>query len=252
MIKPDTLWSFLKQSEDGSELTVGRVCRSLAGHDIKPPLDRPERLLLKMIVESNEWHTKAVENERERKRAAYERKKAESPQFSKEKAASPQNSAYPSTRPPIHPSFLPSVQDNNTPSLAPSGLADSINALFERFWDSYPRKQSKKDAMAKFSRLFKGMSEKAAYELFDKIMGALDAHRRSDQWVRDEGRYIPYPATWLNQARWNDELAAVKVSTDETENAEFERRRKEEAKALKEKTIANVTVIDAETDGRHE
>ena len=28
----------------------------------------------------------------------------------------------------------------------------------------------------------------------------------SAQWQRDNGQYIPHPATWLNQGRWDDEL----------------------------------------------
>ncbi len=74
MIKPDTLWSFLKRSEDGSELTVGRVCRALAGHVVSPSLDANERLILRMIEESNEWHTEALEADRARKKAFRERK----------------------------------------------------------------------------------------------------------------------------------------------------------------------------------
>ena len=27
-----------------------------------------------------------------------------------------------------------------------------------------------------------------------------------DQWNRDNGQFIPHPATWLNQRRWEDEL----------------------------------------------
>jgi hypothetical protein len=30
-------------------------------------------------------------------------------------------------------------------------------------------------------------------------------HVASEQWRRDDGRFIPHPATWLNQRRWEDE-----------------------------------------------
>ena len=131
MIKPDTLWSFLKRSEDGSELTVGRVCRSLAGHPVDPPLDACERLMLNMIMESNEWHTEAIAKERERKKAYRESKtkggqgqSAASEMSQGQSAASEMSqgqngrdemSVHPSIRPSVHPSVrpsaLPSVQN---------------------------------------------------------------------------------------------------------------------------------------------
>ena len=129
MIKPDTLWSFLKQSDDGSELTVGRVCRALAGHDVKPPLDKSEQLVCRMIKEANEWHTESVVKEREKKRAAYERKKAAaqlaqekavSPDFSREKMGEDSFSGENPFSPSIHPSIRPFVRPSIRPSIRPS------------------------------------------------------------------------------------------------------------------------------------
>ena len=37
-------------------------------------------------------------------------------------------------------------------------------------------------------------------------MTALETHKESDQWQQADGRYIPYPATWLNDESWTDEL----------------------------------------------
>ena len=42
-------------------------------------------------------------------------------------------------------------------------------------------------------------------ELFGKIMDALNAIKDSAQWRRDGGKFIPYPATWLNGGRWEDD-----------------------------------------------
>lgn len=129
MIKPDTLWSFLKRSEDGDELTVGRVCRSLAGHVVDPPLDAGERLMLRMIEESNEWHTEAIEKERERKKAYRESKvkaekgqngRAESSEMSQGQNGRAESSAYPSIHPSVHPSVRPSVHPSALPSVLPS------------------------------------------------------------------------------------------------------------------------------------
>ena len=42
-------------------------------------------------------------------------------------------------------------------------------------------------------------------ELHERIMQAVDAQKRSDQWRRENGRYIPNPSTWLNGGYWDNE-----------------------------------------------
>jgi hypothetical protein len=37
------------------------------------------------------------------------------------------------------------------------------------------------------------------------MIDAVGRQRASRQWREDGGRYIPHPATWLNQGRWEDE-----------------------------------------------
>lgn len=85
-------------------------------------------------------------------------------------------------------------KDNITPHTPQGGDA------FGRFWSAYPRKTSKKKALESWSKL------KPSPELTETIMAALEQQKRSDQWTRDGGQYIPYPATWLNQRRWEDEM----------------------------------------------
>lgn len=70
--------------------------------------------------------------------------------------------------------------------------------FFEQFWQAYPRKVSKQTAYKAFSRL------NVTQEILDKMLQAIELQKKSDQW-QDE-RYIPHPTTWLNGARWNDEL----------------------------------------------
>lgn len=31
-------------------------------------------------------------------------------------------------------------------------------------------------------------------------------YRRSTDWIKDNGVYIPHPSTWLNQKRWEDDM----------------------------------------------
>lgn len=69
---------------------------------------------------------------------------------------------------------------------------------FERFWKAYPRKVAKADALKAFEKNVPG-------PLLETVLNALEKQKRSEDWTRDSGRYIPYPATWLNGKRWEDE-----------------------------------------------
>ena len=114
MIKPDTLWAFMKTTE--SDLLVGRICRSLGGQVVTPPLSDTETAILKLITQADEWHTEAVEKDLARRRARYAARKdaggAASPQISTEKTEKTEKAekAESPQPPPIHPSVHPSVQ----------------------------------------------------------------------------------------------------------------------------------------------
>ena len=72
------------------------------------------------------------------------------------------------------------------------------NSLFDAFWEEYPKKVAKQDALKAW--------EKISAELTPQIMDGLRRWKNSDEWSRDDGRYIPHPATWLNGRRWEDEV----------------------------------------------
>jgi hypothetical protein len=38
------------------------------------------------------------------------------------------------------------------------------------------------------------------------MLESLDRAKRSADWVKDAGQFIPYPATWLNAKGWEDEI----------------------------------------------
>lgn len=70
---------------------------------------------------------------------------------------------------------------------------------FDEFWAAYPKKVGKKAAQASWNKI------KPDTELHDKIMTAIGRARATEQWQRENGRFIPNPTTWLNQGRWDDE-----------------------------------------------
>ena len=49
------------------------------------------------------------------------------------------------------------------------------------------------------------MKVKPTADLFQRMLEAIKEQTASEQWKRDNGQYIPNPATWLNQGRWDDE-----------------------------------------------
>ena len=69
---------------------------------------------------------------------------------------------------------------------------------FDLFWKAYPRKVNKQGAIKAF--------EKVDVDV-EVLIGAIENHKRSAQWAKDGGAFIPHPTTWLNQRRWEEELA---------------------------------------------
>ena len=68
---------------------------------------------------------------------------------------------------------------------------------FETFWKAYPRKVGKDAARRAFAKV------KVPVET---LVAAVEAQKASTQWTKDNGQFIPNPATWLNQGRWEDEM----------------------------------------------
>jgi hypothetical protein len=87
---------------------------------------------------------------------------------------------------------------NPTPSPYRQTPAGAVEA-FDEFWKTYPRKVGKSAAMKSFVRL-------GCHRMMDRIMPAIERAKKSFDWIKDNGQYIPHPTTWLNQGRWDDEL----------------------------------------------
>lgn len=70
--------------------------------------------------------------------------------------------------------------------------------MFERFWSEYPRKIARKDAEKAWSKI-------PAHQQID-VMNAIRLHTLAWKQQGTEKQFIPYPATWLRGARWEDEV----------------------------------------------
>ena len=85
-------------------------------------------------------------------------------------------------------------------------VVDACELLFDEFWKLYPRKESKQQAKKAWMKL------KPDQALFDLIANALEYRRQTKEWLAEDGRYIPHPATWLNGRRWEDEMDPLRIS----------------------------------------
>lgn len=81
----------------------------------------------------------------------------------------------------------------------PPKVPQGTDVLFDRFWNAYPKKKGKESARRAWRKLAPDMA------LCRVMAEALDRQKRSGDWQRDDGQFIPYPATWLNGRRWEDE-----------------------------------------------
>lgn len=77
---------------------------------------------------------------------------------------------------------------------------------FEKFWQYYPRRESKQAAIRAWDRL------SPSDDLIDTMAKALKCQMQSEDWKRGIG--IPYASTWLNNARWEDEVSLPAVAPD--------------------------------------
>ena len=73
---------------------------------------------------------------------------------------------------------------------------------FTSFWNAYPNRKAKGAAYTAWKKFCKESN------FLQNILLAIEKQKRSEQWLKDGGRFVPYPATWLNARRWEDEDGA--------------------------------------------
>ena len=75
----------------------------------------------------------------------------------------------------------------------------TIDERFDKFWKAYPKRRDKKRAYKVFMKI------KPDDKLLEKMLSCIEREKQSLDWLKDNGQYIPYPSSWLNGERWNDE-----------------------------------------------
>ena len=99
---------------------------------------------------------------------------------------------------------------------------------FEAWWVEYPRKVGKQATR----KIWRKLAPDAA--LYDRIIDATKAQAHCAQWRKEGGRFIPNPATWLNQGRWDDDLTALNSGGKTISNRDFAGHQFEDYDALEE------------------
>lgn len=84
---------------------------------------------------------------------------------------------------------------DNKPPKSPEG--------FDAWWAVYPKHEGKQNAIKAFIKI------KPDAALLDKMISSVKVWKNSQQWTKDNGQFIPMPATWLNGHRWEDEQPKV-------------------------------------------
>ena len=78
-----------------------------------------------------------------------------------------------------------------------SDISQLGDTPFEIFWNFYPRKVGKIIACEKFEEVDVPLQV---------LLKAIQEQKESAQWQQDGGIFIPNPATWLQERRWEDQL----------------------------------------------
>jgi uncharacterized protein YdaU (DUF1376 family) len=79
----------------------------------------------------------------------------------------------------------------------PNGSQDG----FQIFWTAFPRKRNKGKAEEAWLKL------KPDESLLGRMLSKIDQATHTPDWKKENGKYIPYPASWLNAKGWEDEYA---------------------------------------------
>lgn len=91
------------------------------------------------------------------------------------------------------------MQVSNEPPTSHVFIKETNRDSFAQFWEIYPKRKDKQQAIKAFVKL------NPSLELFTQMLDALEWQTKQPEWRKDNGQYIPLPASWLNGRRWEDE-----------------------------------------------
>lgn len=181
--------SFLAALEPLSDAEVGRLFKAMLRYsvsDIDEELDGNERFIWPVAKEM-------IDSDNKRYREIVESRREAGSKGGKQKVANVANATFAKQ-------IKPTTTTTSTTTTTTTETKETIPraSAFDAFWKAYPKKSGKGAAEKAFSKL--------PASLLPKLLDAIELQKQSIQWQKENGQFIPNPATWLNQRRWEDEL----------------------------------------------
>lgn len=91
------------------------------------------------------------------------------------------------------------------------------DSKFVEFWKAYPNKKSKEAAF----KAFKALSKKGVLPENEEIIPLVELWAKSEDWTKDDGKWVPHAATWLNGRKWQDGIPKVSTKAQQQKPATF-------------------------------
>lgn len=135
------------------------------------------------------------------------------------------------------------ISDIVKPKKKQASQSDELMVRFERFWSAYPKKKNKGDAEKAWRKI------KPSEELLEIMLAKIEEGKNSWDWTKEDGQFIPYPATWLNRKGWEDVFEPIKTPTW-LKGAEMWLKMEEERERNEERGQEEVVELDDKGEGR--
>lgn len=85
-------------------------------------------------------------------------------------------------------------------NLSISKESENLEEKIDLFWKAYPKKKDKGNVEKWFTK------NQPTKELVEKMVKQIKRLKDTRQWKEENGKFIPYPTTWLNAKGWEDEF----------------------------------------------
>ena len=150
--------------------------------------------------EKGSYFNKRLESEIEKRGKHLERQRENGSKGGRPKTQT-QTQTEPNTKPRCEPKQKPleDENDNENENVIREEIG-SQEGKFLKFWEAYPNKVAQSQAEREFSTL------NPSDQLFAIILESLEKWKKSSQWTKEDGEYIPYPEKWLREGMWESEI----------------------------------------------
>lgn len=108
------------------------------------------------------------------------------------------------------------IQSESNPNPNPNPY---MVKCFDTFWSAYPKKKAKAAAEKAFKKI------KLDDALMATMLVALEKAKSSEDWLKQNGQFIPHPGAWLNGRRWEDEITEGGNHSDARKETAYATRR---------------------------